>query len=402
MINFSKDIFKFLLIFLCILFSNQSFSQDGKINVTVSGVGSNYDEALKNALTNATSEAYGILILTERRIKDEKLEQDDISYSQGVIEGYKLLNKYYDSKSQAFVVEISAQVSKSFIEKKLMGVYDSSNVSGSEISNAIRKGIIQNNSEANRHNQARNLFLFHSRDFPENLYEISNGTIQVNRNEGKISLSMQVHISYNRNAINDLCTVVTAYQNTRLSSIDDALKNITGLLYINNGNKTLFNDGCSSLAFIDKDLYTSLINKAFSTGICLKLYDNSNQEITKIFYKFSSANYEEYSVDINLSPGLGKTTIYTPSIPDANHSILLSKKYLADTLSKLKDSPQMQGLPTAMLLANRNLPISTLIIEYKKFNKPEMKTLSFPNLSIQQIESISRTYSQISNLERCK
>ena len=396
--DMSKEFLKILAFLFFHVLASLSHAQENKINVTVNGLGSSYDEALKNALTNATSEAYGILVLTERRVKGERLEQDDISYSQGVIEGYTILNKSFDNKSHAYLVEISAQVSKSFVEKRLLGTYDSSKISGSEISDAIRQAAIKNKSEADRHNQARNLLFFLSRDFPQNLYEITNGKIHLSNSDGQISLSLQVHISYKRSSINELCKVVQAYQNSRLSSIDADLKNITGLMYINNGNKTFFDDGCSAIAFIDDEIYKTLIGRAYSAGVCLRLYDETNQEISKIFYKFSEADYKDAEFnEINLSPGLGNITIWTNNIPNFNQSIILSKRYLIET--KFRGTRPRKI--TADEVISATVPVSTLVIEHKKFDKPVTKYLSLPHLSNQQIERISRTYSRISLAERC-
>lgn len=104
---------------------------EGEKKVIVRGVGTDSDQALKNAFENAVNEAIGALVSSETRIENDALIKDEIRlYSKGFIKTYKILSE--SGQSDKYEVLLAAIVTEKqiFESLKAKGVSVSYNTKG--------------------------------------------------------------------------------------------------------------------------------------------------------------------------------------------------------------------------------------------------------------------------------
>lgn len=248
------------------------------VTVVITGVGTTAEEARRSAFRDAVQLAYGSLNLSERRVIDDKLFEDDVSYARGVIDSFREISRSVDAKDGLHRIQMSVTVSPTAIERRILAAQDSRAVSGNEIRRQIDKGQQQILSEIDRDIAARRLFEHVTRGMAITLFDVKAGQVETVRNGSKISNIVEVTVSINKKVLQSLCAATKEYEKARTEEVPTR-KYKYGYLSIMHAYD------CSIDADVDPTLLEPLARDLNNLGICLNLDDGSGQRLEKIFYQ---------------------------------------------------------------------------------------------------------------------
>lgn len=108
-----------LFICICLVPMRSSIGQEQAARVTkfeddlvvsAEGTGASAKEALDNALIQSVQIAVGVLVVSERAVRDDSLSEKSITYSNAFVKTYQLIRNYIDTNS-VFHAQIVASVS---------------------------------------------------------------------------------------------------------------------------------------------------------------------------------------------------------------------------------------------------------------------------------------------------
>lgn len=250
------------------------------VTVLVTGVGATVDEARRSAFRDAIQLANGSLNLSERRIVNDQLFEDDVSYARGVIDSFKEVSRTIDPKDRQHRIQMSVTVSPTAIQKRLLAAQDSKTVSGKEIGRQIDQAQQQIRFEVDRYMAARRLFEHITRNMAPTLFDVKTGQVETVRNGANISSSVFVTYSLNPTVLKTLCAAAKEYQNTRTASIPENFRMNMSYLHIRGD--------CFTEAEVEPSHMASIAQDFDSLGICLNLEDNAGQRLRRLFYQSPS------------------------------------------------------------------------------------------------------------------
>jgi len=277
--TFKTCLFLFLIFINSCAAPGHSFSAPN-VTIKVTGVGSSLDDAQKSGFRDAIQQVYGTLTLSERRVTNDKLFEDDVSYAKGIIEKYQVLSTNIDPKDRLYRVTMLVTVSPSLIQKRILDTQDASQVDGSKIRNQILNGQAQAISEIERINQSKRLFEHFTNNLGKTLFEVKNGDIKTTRNGQNIATTIEVKVSVSSKSHEDLCTVSKEHQ-----------KNIGAPSYVNGWPVNFFEiriqpcgvwPGWTAVA-IEKEHFNKMLSSIRSVGICLEALDKAGITLLKFF-----------------------------------------------------------------------------------------------------------------------
>jgi hypothetical protein len=269
-----KAVILFFLVFLAACAdTSRSIGSEKSLTVKVAGVGVTQEDAKRAGFRDAIQEAYGSLTLSERRISNDKLFEDDVSYAKGVIVNYQVLSSEIDLKDNLYRVVMFVSVSTTSIQRRLLDTQESRSVDGGVLSNKIAVGIAQVNSEIDRYLNARRLFEHITRDLGRSIFDVKSGEIQTIRDGREISTYIEVIVSVNDESLKNLCAAAKEYHETRVSSVSQDYKNDLNLLRI-----------CNSNFEIESGHFQSMIKSLREIGFCLHFNDGVGITFLKQFY----------------------------------------------------------------------------------------------------------------------
>ena len=298
---------KFTLILILFLLiscagSNRFLSFAGNVTLRVTGVGETLSAAQKSGFRDAIQQAYGTLTLSERRVTNDNLFEDDVSYAKGIIENYQVLATNKDPGDGLYRITMLVTVSPSLIQKRILDAQDSSQIDGAKIRNQILNGQAQASSEKERLTQSKRLFQHFTKNLVKTLFEVKNGDIRTVRNAQDISTYIEVKVSVSSKSLEDLCTISKEYQKT------------IGEVATNNG-WNLFELRMQPCGFagwsvlIEKDNFFEILSSLRDVGICVEVLDRSASVLMKFFQdgniiedgypkrKFGVSAYKNASLD---------------------------------------------------------------------------------------------------------
>jgi hypothetical protein len=258
-------------------------SAPSSVTVKVTGSGATFEEARKNGFRDAIQQAYGTLMLSERRVTNDQLFEDDVSYARGVIESFRVLSSRVDPKDRQHHVDLLVTVSPTAVQRRLLDVQDSAKIDGRELGRRVEVGRVQAQSEVERYMGARRLFEHVTRDFATSLFNLRTGQVQTIRDGGSVAVVVDVTASINADALRNLCKVAKEYQATRTAAVPASYReSATGLLRVWGAYD------CSTEAAVEQVHMQPMVKAMQELGICLKLEDSGGKELRKFFYQPNS------------------------------------------------------------------------------------------------------------------
>lgn len=254
-------------------------SQPNSVTVMVTGVGATVEEARRGAFRDAIQLAYGSLNLSERRVVNDRLFEDDVSYARGVIESFKEISRREDPKDRQQYVQMSVTVSPTAVQRRMLAAQDSSRVDGKELGRQIDIGRQQASSEVERYMSARRLFEHVTRGFATALFDVKAGQLLTLRDGAKIALVVDVTASMNEKVLQSLCSAGKSYHTSRTSSVPAQYRESLLLLSIRHAYD------CSADIEVEPEHMGPMAEALASLGICLAVSDGSGQVLHKSFYQ---------------------------------------------------------------------------------------------------------------------
>lgn len=266
------------LISALLLLVGCAHTEPSAVSVTVVGVGASHEEARRSGFRDAIQLAYGSLNLSERRVINDQLFEEDVSFARGVIQSFQELDRRVDIKDQQHHVRMSVTVSPAAVESRILAAQDSSKVNGRELFRQFDIGRQQARSEADRYMAARRLFEYVTRDYATGLFDLKAGEIQTLRNGAHIDLVVDVNYGINAQALENLCVAAKTYHESRTASVPEEYKKSLNLLKIHHAYK------CSIEAEIEPEQMQNMVRSLANLGICLALEGSDSQPFKKYFY----------------------------------------------------------------------------------------------------------------------
>jgi hypothetical protein len=248
------------------------------MTVRVVGVGLTYEEAKKNGLRNAVMEAYGALVISERRIKNNALSEDELSYSIGMVEKFKVIDYYIGQRDRLFHLNMQVQVSSSKLKTRFVYSTDSKVVDGQSLGKKILEGRSQANSELERFNEARGLFQYQIKNLSEKLYDVTVDGIKTTREGFNFQTNVVVTVETNSEVIDTLCAVGKAYARSILPAAPATYRSYAGSIFFNRPYS------CSVNVPLDSSLFNSVLENLNSGHICLSLLDKNKVNFSNFYY----------------------------------------------------------------------------------------------------------------------
>ncbi len=291
-----KKLFKFLFLLIalalvgCATTGTVSSDEVKSISVRVTGVGPTFESAQQNGFRNAIQQVYGSLILSERRILNDVLTEQDVSYSGGMVEKYSVINYYINSRDRQFVVDLIVSVSSAAIQKRLIYSTDSTLVKGSQLMTAVLNARAQAKSEIERFEKAKQLFLFYTKNITKALIDLKTEKVETLKNGSNITTTVFVVVYTNRNVLNDLCKIGNELQAARSAvpekSMRDRKRRETNLMIVHDPGS------CLGEIDVEENFLKNIINDIKAHGICLTTVDGQKRIIKNNFFRNFSFLFE--------------------------------------------------------------------------------------------------------------
>jgi hypothetical protein len=268
-----------LLVILSPVMSGCSTTPVSNVTVLVSGVGVTVEEARKSAFRDAIQEAYGTLTLSERRVKNDILFEDDVSYARGVIEKYQILSSNFDRRDQLYRISMQVTVSPTTIQRRLLDSQDGQKIDGGRLGNQMAIGQAQSKSEIDKYMGARRLFEHVSRDIGKSVFDVKVGEIKTIRNGQEITTTVSVKVGTNPKVVNDLCLATKELKNSQSESLNIKYKSNLNYFVVNHVFK------CSIFAQIENGHFMAMQNSLLNMGFCIELLNDTGLTLNKTFSK---------------------------------------------------------------------------------------------------------------------
>lgn len=257
------------------------------VTVMVTGLGATPELARRSAFRDAIQMAYGSLHLSERRVTNDSLFEDDVSYARGVIESFRVLSQRVDPKDGQHRVEMSVTVSPTAMERRILASQDSNHVDGREIGRQMDIGRQQALSEVDRYLAARRLFEHVTRDIGTGLFEVKAGELRTIRNGANIGLVVDVTVTPSETSLQTLCRAAKAYQGARTSSVPAKYRDGLSRLAIRHAYD------CSVEADVEPVHMAPMRASLSELGLCLAVSDAGGQLLNRSFYQTNPKLVEE-------------------------------------------------------------------------------------------------------------
>jgi|TARA_B110000881_G_C18595899_1_gene531294 hypothetical protein len=183
--------------------SNDSINSKNSIVVEAKGV--SLGDALNNAFKVAIDNEVGLILDTERHMKNDEIVHSQIlSYSAGYIKKYEILEHEHNREKNSHQIRINVIVASSKLRNYLLiSDNDSKSFNIDEIKTRIKS---LKKSKLDRETLVRNFF----KTFPEGAFDIQvSDFIHKIDSQGKSSLNIPINISWNKEYIEALFELYT-------------------------------------------------------------------------------------------------------------------------------------------------------------------------------------------------
>lgn len=359
--------------------NNIDFARDspGSVTVRSTGIGETLDLAKENALRNAVQNATGALIVTERRIENEKLSQSDISYSKGIVESFKLIDAYRNPSDKLYNVNAEVMVSTAKFYSRILTSQSNADLNGTQISSGLANAKAQVRSQQIRLERSQELLKFVLNNM-SNAIDSNIGTVEVKKDGRNVDALVEVTTWINIPSLISLCKAVNLYSDDFFaleSSASEVHSNvggsinsvISGLLnpnsvtnaknraYPNNSNLIVnapmtgcFIAGNSGYYKVPDNYLNQLFIERKNLGICLTFVNSENFSIYRKFFSnksinnnipiyFASEGSVEFEAKNSVFSGYPTSSFHTNllSISDVPDSIVNSTKSFQSKVTKI-------------------------------------------------------------------
>jgi hypothetical protein len=249
------------------------------LTIEVTGVGQTINEAQKSGFRDAIQEAYGTLTLSERRLTNDSLFEDDVSYARGVIQGYQILSNTFNKTEKNYRLKMRVTVSATSIHRRLLDTQDGQQIDGGKLGKKIATAKAQTDSEFDRYMGARRLFEHISRDIGRSIFDVKVGDVKTIRDRHEVITTVDVRVGTNEKVVTDLCMATKEYQGARVQSIPESYRTNLRQLVVNNVYK------CSIGAEIESAHFIAMGRSLLEVGFCIELLNKSSYVFSRTFSK---------------------------------------------------------------------------------------------------------------------
>ena len=276
--------------------------------VNVEGVGESLSKAENNAYRNAIQSVFGSLTVSQRKVINDSLTEEDLSYSKGIIEDSRLNKSYVDPNDRLWHVNMTVKVSETALGKKILYSNNSQSINGSDIAKSIRAGKLQIQSEQRRSAEAIQLLNHLASELPLSIWSIRTGKINLSKNGAIIDANILVSLGIDAQVVTNFCEVSKNYQLTGFIP-SDGLKILSfdeiGIAYETSNPPP---QGCFGSYLIPKNTWEVLASGFKQAGICLAFMSQNKTTIHQNFYPVKIImidNDPNYGADTGIDLRLG-------------------------------------------------------------------------------------------------
>lgn len=170
--------------------------------ITITGIGSTFEEAKNNGFQNAIEFYVGTLVLSEREHHNYKTTKNSIlTYSSGFIDEYKIISQ--QSINNQITVVMQVTVSSNKISDRILGKFTSSDrIDGDRVQTQI-------DTYRNERNSASRIFDQVLNDYPHRAYNIQQLPYKIEIVDRNPMLVMPYKLSWNYNFLKAMDTVLS-------------------------------------------------------------------------------------------------------------------------------------------------------------------------------------------------
>ena len=247
------------ILFLCGCATTPATSRNASTPVRATGVGSTMENAKENAFRQAIENKIGVLVLSEKEIKNFKLNKDDIlTFSAGFIDDYNVISK--EKLAAKWVVTIDAWVSGSRLANKITAI---SSVDGS-ISG--KKAADRFDSFIKQKQQADRLLQKMISGFPEDAIQV-----RFLRTEMKFDPDRRAQVliyfetAWSKAYITSLLEMLALLQDTTYGN------GFVGVVNVSHKKPDDWFGSLDTFYFLDRHLFNTLYNQLNNTKIAVRL-----------------------------------------------------------------------------------------------------------------------------------
>lgn len=269
-----------LLLLLFIASTNHAAESD-TVTVFVNGIGPTYAEAEKDAMRLAIQKVFGTLVITERTVTNDQLNERDFSYTRGAIRDFIAMNVSNDAKTRLVSLEAKVSVSASEIGKRLIYSSGTQKMDGrriaSEIEKAKKLAALEEESFQNVVNIVRHL----SEEISTAAFDVIVGKLEVSRQGPVVEAIVPVALYLNQKTVGNYCVALKSMMDT--DTIKYKKKNGQ---WPKNANISinLKNSSCSG-SFEMPDTFLDYLSQSVnSIGVCMSVIGSSGKAIDSAFF----------------------------------------------------------------------------------------------------------------------
>jgi hypothetical protein len=177
------------------------------------GVGETVEKATNDALRRAVQSINGALVITNRTLTNNDLQDISISFSQGIVRDYKVLQINRRSNDGFFEVSIRAQISDAKLKSRYANAEDSkldSENLRSLLSQEIARARAEQQSLDNQSRAAESLVNFLGTQWPEAAFDVEVANYKLLKDKGQVSLVLPIAVYRNRPYFSQLMRALDA------------------------------------------------------------------------------------------------------------------------------------------------------------------------------------------------
>jgi hypothetical protein len=247
------------ILFVCGCASTTVTGRNASTPVRATGVGSTVESAKENAFRQAIENKIGVLVLSEKEIKNFKLNKDDIlTFSAGFIDDYNVISK--EKLAAKWVVTIDAWVSGSRLANKITAI---SSVDGS-ISG--KKAADRFDSFIKQKQQADRLLQKMLSRFPEDAIQVRFLRTDMKFDaERRAQVFIYFETAWSKAYVTSLLEMLTLLQDTTYAN------SFVGVVNVSHKKADDWFGSVDTFYFLDRHLFFTMLGQLDNSKVALRL-----------------------------------------------------------------------------------------------------------------------------------
>ena len=250
--------------------------------VNVTGIGSSLDAAREDGLRKAVLHSQGALVIAERRLVNDELSEENLSYSKGLIKDYEILTTRTGITDGLYRAGMRVTVTSNELGKRVIYASESSTIDNTELSRTIDAARRQLESERERRGSAIQVLEHLMSEFHLAFLDVKKPRLESYSENGQVHLRARFTASVNRSVFKNVCTAAKTYSMTQTSAQSQRTHTrISGSNYFEQGG--FLGCGVYKAIYIPDESYNTWTATLADTGFCLSLLNSSNSIIANQF-----------------------------------------------------------------------------------------------------------------------